>query len=249
MSKEEKGKDEEETEIMEYAIGFVEIEGRSCVVIKRPDVDQAFILFADQLLASLQEHLRKKKKPKRRSYIRQGIKRLRRALHWKKRFRFYLAGPISWIKDESYMTWREDMEVFLKSIGHEAVNPLKKYSVPAHDKKKVEESILTERINWAREYIRRRVINPDVELLVQSDAIIAYVPKHVIIEITRIIPHYSVGTSSEIFYGYEHNMPVYIVTDIPRRKWSGWFVGLSTLIFGSWDELKRFLKIMAQEGV
>jgi len=129
------------------------------------------------------------------------------------------------------------MEKFLADIGHEAVNPMKKYPVPVEEKKKVEQSITREKTEVAREYLRRRIINPDIELLKQSDAIIAYVPR------------YSVGTSAEFMYAYLNGMPVYIVTSVPFSKWSGWLVGLSTLIFDDWDDLKRFLRYMAEEGV
>jgi len=155
------------------------------------------------------------------------------------------------------------MEEFLDSIGHQGVNPLTKYGVPTKEKRKVEDAIrlgvdkVTEEIEnpsvdedsqqrkvdksvWrgevdmAREYLRRRILNPDIELLEQSDGVIAYVPS------------YSIGTSSEMFYAYEHHMPVYVVTTLPRGTWSGWLVGLSTLIFTSWDNLKTFLRYMEE---
>lgn len=165
------------------------------------------------------------------------LRRIRRALRWKRKFRFYLAGPISWVSEDEAITWRNMMTAFLHGIGHEAVNPLKKYAVPIGEKKKVENSIMWERDEEAREYLRRRIINPDLELIDQSDAIIASIPR------------YSVGTSAELLYAYSQNKPVYIVTSMPRKKWSGWFIGLSTLIFTEWDDLKRFLKYMAEEGV
>jgi len=158
------------------------------------------------------------------------------------------------------------MEEFLHSIGHIGVNPLRKHGVAPEEKRKVEDAIRlgvdtvadqienptvdedtyqrkVDKSAWrgevdmAREYLRRRILNPDIELLKQSDSVIAFVPS------------YSVGTSSEMFYAYEHQMPVYVVTTLPRGKWSGWLVGLSTLIFTNWDDLKRFLHYMAEEGV
>ena len=129
------------------------------------------------------------------------------------------------------------MATFLKKIGHEAVDPLKKYAVPAKEKAKVEEAVIRENIDVAREYLRRRILNPDYELIDESDGIIAY------------ISNYSVGTSAEIGYAYRSGKPVYIVTFMPRKEWSGWLVGLSTLIFRSWIDLKEFLEKMSLEGV
>jgi len=165
------------------------------------------------------------------------FKKILRAIRWKKRLRFYLAGPISWVSVEEATSWRDMMETFLDDIGHIPVSPMKKYNVPAQEKKKVEASVMWERDEEAREYLRRRIINPDIELLSQSDAIIAYVPR------------YSVGTSAELMYAYINHKPIYIVTPMPRSEWSGWFIGLSTLIFSNWDDLKRFLKYMAEEGI
>jgi len=133
------------------------------------------------------------------------------------------------------------MEKFLKSIGHESANPLRKYTSAQKEKTKVEtvinqrkvsESAWRDEVDIAREYLRRRIINPDIEFLEQSDAVIAY------------IPNYSMGTSSEIFWAYEHGKPVYVMTTMPKTNWSGWLVGLSTLIFTSWEDLKRFLRHM-----
>lgn len=163
-------------------------------------------------------------------------------MSFKKKLKFYLAGPISWVQDKSYITWREMMEKFLKSIGHEGINPLKKYAVPAKEKRKVEQAIVDamregQGIDVAREYLRRRIINPDYDLIDESDGIIAF------------IPNYSVGTSAEIGYAYRCGKPVYAVTTMSHNKWSGWFVALTTLIFASWDDLKKFLRYMSLEGV
>jgi len=143
---------------------------------------------------------------------------------------FYLAGPISWVSDTSYIIWRDDITELLESLGHKAINPLKKYKVAAKEKENVEKMVTEERTELAREYLRRRIINPDISLLEQSDGMITYVPS------------YSVGTSGEMMWHYLHGKPVYVVTTLPVDQWSGWFVGLSTLIFRSWDELKEFLR-------
>jgi nucleoside 2-deoxyribosyltransferase len=160
------------------------------------------------------------------------FRRIRRLLRLNTRRRYYLAGPISWVGDNSYITWRENMETFLKSIGHVGINPLKKYPVPAKEKAKVEQMVLTEKNQIAREYLRRRIIDADLALLENSDGVIAF------------IPGYSPGTWAEIGIAYMWKKPVYIVTSLPRKQWAGWFVGLSTLIFRSWNELKRFMQNM-----
>jgi len=150
----------------------------------------------------------------------------------KKQLKFYLAGPITWVETEDYALWREEISKLLIKCGHIPINPLNKYKVPGNEKTKVEKMIIEEKDEIAREFIRRKVINPDIQLMEQSDACIAYVP------------YYSVGTSSEMFYFYYHGKPVYVITSLPRKQWSGWFVGLSTLIFTTWKDFERFIRRM-----
>jgi nucleoside 2-deoxyribosyltransferase len=160
------------------------------------------------------------------------VQRLTRAFHIHRNLRFYLAGPISHEANKTYIEWREDIEQFLKSIGHEGVNPLKKYPVPAEERRKVETMMKAQKDEISREYIRRRIVNPDIAMVDSSDAVIAYISK------------YSTGTSAECGLAYYWNKPVYVVTNLPREQWSTWFVGLSTLIFLSFEELKTFLRNM-----
>lgn len=161
-----------------------------------------------------------------------AIQQLKRLGRIRTTLRFYLAGPISHEMGKHFIEWRADMEDFLASLGHVGVNPLKKYPVPAQERVKVEHMIHTEKDDVAREYIRRRIITADLELLHSSDAVIAYIPK------------YSSGTGAEVGLAYFWNKPVYVVTSMDREQWAGWFVGLSTLIFLSFDELKTFLRNM-----
>jgi len=147
----------------------------------------------------------------------------------RKKFKFYLAGPISHAKGDTFISWRSTLERIILSLGHTPLNPVKKFRVPTKEKTVCLKMVRTEKCDVAREFIRRRIITPDLELCEQADACIAYVP------------FYSVGTSSEIFYFYFHKKPVYVVTPLPREKWSGWLVGLSTLIFTSWEDLVKFL--------
>lgn len=154
-----------------------------------------------------------------------------------KSVKFYLAGPINAVEDGSYVTWRTMIREFLASIGHAAVNPLDKYQQgPGTEKKLFEDSVGDPSYAPAliREHVRRRVINPDYDLMDQSDACIVY------------IPFYSVGTSAELGYLYRQKKPVYAVVTIPRKKWSAWMIGLTTLIFPSWNDLKSFLEKMKE---
>jgi len=164
------------------------------------------------------------------------VKKVKRSFRGKK-VKFYLAGPINAVQGEGYILWRNVIKEFLESIGHSSVNPLDKYQKgPAAEKTLFEDSIrdVSYPIERIREHVRRRVLNPDYDLMDKSDACIAY------------IPFYSVGTSAELGYLYRVGKPVYAVVDMPKEEWSAWMIGLTTLIFTSWDELKEFLKNMEE---
>ncbi len=146
--------------------------------------------------------------------------------------KFYLAGAISWVKDNSFMEWRSDMMRFLEDLHFEGVNPLGKYADPQEEKLKVEALVTGGNDEMARDYIQQRIIDADLTLLEGCDAVIAF------------CPCYSAGTFAELGVAYSLGKPIYIVTDMARDKMGAWVLGLSTRLFGSFDELKAYLKLM-----
>ena len=148
--------------------------------------------------------------------------------------KFYLAGPISSCTDREYIDWRADMTAFLRAIGHTADNPLDGEALhgdPENFKRMVAD-MMVKNPDQAREFIRSRIIDRDYGNLRECDAVIAYVP------------NYSVGTSAEMGFAYLLRIPVYVVTPIPPERWGGWLLGLSSLVFKDFVELKTFLKTM-----
>lgn len=143
--------------------------------------------------------------------------------------RYYLAGPIADVKDDSYKTWREDLSDFLKSLGFKALNPLTKYKGKGGDVKD-ELFKMRKEGDWegVKEFMEAFVLPADRELVKKSDGVIAYVPE------------YTVGTIREISLAYEWNKPVYIVTYLKLPSNS--LIAMATKVFRTWDELKEYFR-------
>lgn len=146
---------------------------------------------------------------------------------------WYLAGAIGFETGTEYIDWRNDMTAFLKSIGHGALNPLKKYE-PTGGAGDVKDFFNLMRKNEAfdkiRQFMQTFVIPPDIKMVDEGHGVIAYV--------TSI----TAGTQSEITYAHLNGKPVLIVTPLPKEQWPNWMVGCSTAIFEDFDNLKHFLQ-------
>lgn len=51
------------------------------------------------------------------------------------------------------------------------------------------------------------------------------------------------GTKGELTIARYFGKPVYMVTSMPLEEIPGWVLGCTTLVFGSFDELKKFLSL------
>jgi len=49
------------------------------------------------------------------------------------------------------------------------------------------------------------------------------------------------GTQAELTAAYRKGIPVYLVTEMPGEEISGWVLGCTDKVFGTFDELKSFL--------
>ncbi len=84
--------------------------------------------------------------------------------------------------------------------------------------------------NYNEESVKKIVEN-DKKLILESDLLIAYI---------RIGP--TAGTSMEIMYAFEHNIPVYIIDPTGRWKTDIWYNYHATRIFKSNDECIEFFE-------
>jgi len=144
--------------------------------------------------------------------------------------KFYLAGPIQAVDD--YVSWRKDMEMFLQSNGDEALSPLSKYKGRTGDvKMEMLEYKGRGEIDKVKKTMENFIIPKDIELIDESDALIAYIPTNNIF-----------GTTCEIWETYRQKKKIYVVCTLPVVQWSNWMIGVADHIFKSFRELKKFLK-------
>lgn len=144
-----------------------------------------------------------------------------------KNLKFYLAGPIGDVKDNSYKTWREDIEKFLESLGHRTNNPLKFQGRSGDFKEELFQLRKERKYNQVKEFMEKFLLPHDRMLVKKSDVIIAYVPS------------YTVGTLREISLAYEWKKPILVVTR--KRFPSNSLIGMATKMFNNFKELKEYI--------
>ena len=153
------------------------------------------------------------------------------------RQRVYLAGAIEFAPDGG-KPWRRDIGQFLANeLGLGVFDPCTN-----------EYEILTaEEKTWFRAWkvtnrprflgVVRRIIDRDLDnLLHHTLFIVCYWDRHV---------QHGAGTAGELTMAHYHGVPVYLVLGMPLAEMSSWAAGCATEIFGSFDELKQFLRARA----
>jgi hypothetical protein len=144
--------------------------------------------------------------------------------------RIYLSGAIEYAPDHG-RHWRSVITPVLLAEGHEVYDPA------LDEKKNLEADEIADFREWKRTDLTRfqntvrKIIDYDLDWIEQrTDAIICYWDEHC---------SKGAGTQAELTWAYRLGLPVYLVTEIPAEKISGWILGCSTRIFGSMDELQE----------
>jgi hypothetical protein len=146
----------------------------------------------------------------------------------------YLAGAIEHAPDGG-KGWREEISKFLgETLKHGVFNPC------------IEENHILnpEEFNRFREWkegdlqrfrqTMRKLIDTDLHTLLNKvDYVVCLWDEHVL---------NGGGTHGELTLAYHNNIPVYMVSKIPRRKVSSWILGCTTEVFENFEELRAFLK-------
>ena len=149
--------------------------------------------------------------------------------------RAYLSGGMEYATDEG-RSWREDLEVWLeRELGWHSFNPNRESDrflasrtpdTPFRSLKTLDrDRFLT---------IVSEIVDLDCsEVAERADCVICYWDDGA----TR-----GAGTKGELTIARYFRKPVYLVTTIPFADIPGWVMGCTTKMFGSFDELKVFLK-------
>ena len=146
----------------------------------------------------------------------------------------YLAGAIEHAPDLG-KKWREEISIFLeREMNHKFYNPLKEETnyLTKKEMRTFRELKATD-IDKYR-IILRKLINGDLKELVENtDYVICLWDEYT---------EKGGGTYGELTVAYEHNIPVYMVTNKLNAEISGWILGCTMEIFSDFTELKKFLK-------
>lgn len=151
----------------------------------------------------------------------------------KKVLTVYLAGAIENAPDNGRQ-WREKLTPFLQdTLQHQVFNPC----VEENHALTAEEFL--EFRNWKstdlprfRKTIRK-IIDTDLGFLAgQTDYLICLWDEHVL---------KGAGTHGELTLAYYLNLPVYMVTTLPRNEMSSWILGCTTEVFDHFEDLRAYL--------
>ena len=151
--------------------------------------------------------------------------------------RAYLSGGMEFAKGEG-TDWRKDMDAWLRdNLHHDVYNP------------NVESDILLARLlpeggfrelksaNIGRytEIVREFVKSDTREIAERTDYIVCNWDESA---------QRGAGTKGELTMAHFTHKPVYMVTTMPLVDIPGWVLGCTTKIFGSFDDVKAFLRSM-----
>ncbi|MFP4546961.1 MAG: hypothetical protein ACLFQM_02435 [Fidelibacterota bacterium] len=146
----------------------------------------------------------------------------------------YLAGAIEHAPDLG-RKWRENLGRFLEEeLAHDYYNPLKEETkYLTQEEMETFRGLKVTDINRYK-IILRKLINGDLNELINGiDYIICYWDEYT---------EKGGGTYGEITVAFEHNIPVYMVTEKLNAEISGWVLGCTTEMFNNFNDLKKFLK-------
>jgi nucleoside 2-deoxyribosyltransferase len=145
----------------------------------------------------------------------------------------YLCGPIEFAAEGGKL-WRRKLAPFLRDeLGQRVYDP-------AEDEKK---NLTEEEAAHFREWkasdlerfrrVVRKIIQYDLDLIEnQADYLICYWEE---------AGRQSAGTPAELTLAHRKGIPVYLVTELPVERLSGWMLACADQVFRSLDELKDFL--------
>jgi hypothetical protein len=145
----------------------------------------------------------------------------------------YLSGAMEYAVDEG-SGWRLNMANWLSAqLGHNVIDPVEESRLlmlqeNSTDYRTWKESD-TERY---REFVRQCVDRDIRAVTKEVDYIICLWNEDVF---------KGAGTHGEVTLAFQHNVPVYLVNQIPLRDLSGWIMACSSEIFNNFEELKVFL--------
>ncbi len=146
----------------------------------------------------------------------------------------YLAGAIEHAPDGG-RAWREEISRFLAgTLGHRVFNPCveENHLLSAEEFRQFRRWKETDLPQFRR--TMRKLIDTDLDILLhKTDYVVCLWDEHVL---------NGGGTHGELTVAYHRNIPVYMVSRIPRDNISSWILGCTTELFEDFGQLKVFLE-------
>jgi len=146
----------------------------------------------------------------------------------------YLAGAMEHAPDLG-AAWRKEISEFLVSeLGHQVFNPCVEQSrVLTPDEGRLFRTWKSNDLARFRATVQK-IIQKDINtILNKADYIICLWDEFVA---------NGGGTQGELTMAHFHNIPVYMVSEIPSSKISSWILGCTTELFSDFESLKEFLQ-------
>ena len=143
--------------------------------------------------------------------------------------KWYLAGPICHVKDDSDKEWREEAKRYLKDRGHGYIDPFEEEKIPETDIENPKEFFNQLRImsEWKRlNILMQPILYIDKISVTNADGVLCYSPEP------------SWGTIRECTLAHEQSKPIVIFTGGVHTKdnMSNTMVGMASAIVETLDD-------------
>lgn len=146
----------------------------------------------------------------------------------------YLAGAIEHAPDGG-RAWRENISQFLAgTLGQRVFNPCveENHILSAEEFREFRGWRETDLSRFRQ--TMRKLIDTDLDTLLNKvDYVVCLWDEYVL---------NGGGTHGELTMAYHHNIPVYMVSKIPRGNISSWILGCTTELFEDFEQLQGFLE-------
>jgi hypothetical protein len=147
----------------------------------------------------------------------------------------YLSGGMQYA-DRRGAGWRHVMGAWLREeLGHVSIDPVERSNRLMRSMRKAGARLTGKRRrggDWSAFF--RRVVDVDSRLVAEkADYVICLWDQSA---------RRGAGTQGELTLARRHRIPVYLVSRTPLERLPGWIQGCTTRQFGSWRDLRSFLR-------
>ena len=145
----------------------------------------------------------------------------------------YLSGAMEYAVDEG-SGWRIDMSNWLSDhLGHKVIDPVEESRLLMIKEDSVDYRSWKESDTERYRQFVRQCVDRDIKAVTEE---VDY-----IICLWNTDVFKGAGTHGEVTLAFQHNVPVYLVNQIPLTDLSGWIMACSSEIFNNFEDLKAFL--------